>query len=55
MVRRYAYIGTPELRALIRPGGEGFRLRSAKDLELCAAQVAAEELAKPFTLTVGLD
>lgn len=54
-MRRYAYIGPPELRALIRPGGEGFRLRSAQDLELWAAQVAAEELAEPFTFTVGLD
>ncbi|MFC1434675.1 hypothetical protein ACEZDB_28945 [Streptacidiphilus sp. N1-3] len=54
-MRPYPYIGPPELRALIRPSGEGFRLRSAQDLEQWAAQAAAEELAEPFTFTVGLD
>lgn len=50
--RNYRYVGPVDLRALVRPGSEGRRVRSAADFDDWASALAPEELAKPFTFVV---
>ncbi|MFD0124648.1 hypothetical protein [Streptomyces virginiae] len=50
--RNYRYVGPAELRALVRPEGEGRRIRSAEDLEDWASGRAAAELSEPVTFVV---
>ncbi len=45
-------MGPAELSALVRPGNEGRRIRSAADFEDWASALSAEELAEPFTFVV---
>ncbi|MEV7562840.1 hypothetical protein [Streptomyces sp. NPDC089795] len=48
----YRYVGPVELRALVRPEGEGRRIRSAEEFEDWASGPAAAELCEPFTFVV---
>ncbi|MFI1279522.1 hypothetical protein ACH4U5_01950 [Streptomyces sp. NPDC020858] len=50
--RAYRYVGPAELLALVRPGCEGRRIRSAADLGDWASALPSEELAEPFTFVV---
>ncbi|MEV7443173.1 hypothetical protein AB0O22_18890 [Streptomyces sp. NPDC091204] len=52
--RRYRYVGPTELRALVRPGSEGRRIRSAADFDAWASVSARTptEPAEPFTFVV---
>ncbi|MFE9929625.1 hypothetical protein [Streptomyces sp. NPDC005533] len=54
--RRYRYVGPAELRALVRPGNEGRRIRSAADFDAWASASASTstrtEPAEPFTFVV---
>ncbi|MBF9072273.1 hypothetical protein [Streptacidiphilus fuscans] len=53
--RLYRYVGPADLRALVRVGGEGFRVVSAGDFERWAGERSTAELAEPFTFAVGGD
>ncbi|MGW6842745.1 hypothetical protein [Streptomyces sp. NPDC054958] len=48
----YRYVGPVELRALVRPEGEGRRIRSAEEFEDWASGPAAAELSEPVTFVV---
>ncbi|EFL19226.1 hypothetical protein [Streptomyces sp. C] len=50
--RGYRYVGPGELRALVRPGGEGRCVRSAADLHDWLRAAAPGERAEPFTYVV---
>ncbi|WP_030716262.1 hypothetical protein [Streptomyces sp. NRRL F-2580] len=50
--RGYRYVGPAELRALVRPGNEGRRIRSAADFHDWASAPTPTELAEPFTFVV---
>ena len=51
----YRYVGPDDLRALVRAGGEGWRMRSPADFGARAARLTAEELGEPFTYVVDAD
>ncbi|MEW2131106.1 hypothetical protein [Streptomyces sp. NPDC005435] len=53
--RTYRYVGPAELRATVRPGGEGRLIGSSADFDAWAAEQSAAELAEPFTFVVGTD
>ncbi|MFF4429670.1 hypothetical protein ACFYZ4_10925 [Streptomyces sp. NPDC001513] len=52
--RSYRYVGPAELRALVRPGNEGRRIRTAADFDDWASASARTpaEPAEPFTFVV---
>ncbi|MGI5450971.1 hypothetical protein ACQEVM_35400 [Streptomyces sp. CA-243310] len=50
--RNYASVGPDDLRALVRPGGEGRPVCSAADFHGWASARTTEELAEPFTFVV---
>jgi hypothetical protein len=45
-------VGPAGLKALVRPGAEGRRIRSSADFDEWASGLTAEELAEPFTFVV---
>ncbi|MFB7270714.1 hypothetical protein [Streptomyces sp. NPDC056244] len=51
----YRYVGPVELKAAVRPGSSGCRIRSAADFGSWIAERSAAELAEPFTFVVGMD
>jgi hypothetical protein len=53
--RSYRYVGPVELKAAVRPGSGGFRVRSAADFDGWIAGRPAAELAEPFTFVVDVD
>ncbi|MEV8321422.1 hypothetical protein AB0Q95_45510 [Streptomyces sp. NPDC059900] len=53
--RGYRYVGPLELRAAVRPGHGGRRIRSAADFSGWIIEQPAAELAEPFTFVVGMD
>ncbi|MCX5558099.1 hypothetical protein [Streptomyces sp. NBC_00038] len=50
--RGYRYVGPADLRALVRPGGEGRSMLSAADFDEWVLGRTTEELAEPFTFVV---
>jgi len=48
----YRYVGPADLRALVRPGGEGRCIRSAADVNDWASALDPAELAEPCTFVV---
>jgi len=50
--RNHRYIGPPELRAAVRPGGEGRAIGSPADFDAWAARRPPAELDEPFTFMV---
>ncbi|WRZ88434.1 hypothetical protein OHB54_04830 [Streptomyces sp. NBC_01007] len=50
--RDYRYVGPSDLRGLVRPGGEGARIRSPADFTRWVSARDVEELAEPFTFVV---
>lgn len=53
--RSYRYVGPADVKAAVRPGSDGFRIRSAADFDGWIAQRPAAELAEPFTFVVDTD
>ncbi|MER7173394.1 hypothetical protein [Streptomyces mesophilus] len=52
--RGYRYVGPVDLKGLIRPGGEGFSVRSPADFAAWASHRGAEEWSEPFTFVVDM-
>ncbi|MFI1092099.1 hypothetical protein [Streptomyces sp. NPDC020917] len=50
--RAYRHVGPADVRSLVRPGGEGWRVRSQTDLDQWLAARPAEEAREPFTFVV---
>lgn len=50
--RRYRYVGTAELKALVRAGGDGRSIRSSADFGQWVSALSPDELAEPFTFVV---
>lgn len=48
----YRYVGPAELRALVRPEGEGRLIRSAEDLDVWVSGRPAAEVSEPVTFVV---
>lgn len=53
--RSYRYVGPADVKAAVRPGGEGRLIASAADFEAWAAGRPAAELTEPFTFVVDLE
>lgn len=53
--RSYRYVGPAEVKAAVRPGGEGRPIGSAADFDAWAAGRPAVELAEPFTFVVDVN
>ena len=53
--RRYAYAGTADVAAVVRPGGAGRAIGSAEEFAVWVGERSAEELAGRFLYTVGTD
>jgi hypothetical protein len=51
----YRYLGPAELRALVRPGGEGRAIRSLADFKDWVSARSQEELGEPFTFVIDMD
>ncbi|MFI0960529.1 hypothetical protein ACH4S8_03760 [Streptomyces sp. NPDC021080] len=51
----YRYVGPSDLKGLVRPDGEGARIRSAADLTRWVSARGAEERAEPFTFVVDTE
>ncbi|MFJ6836956.1 hypothetical protein [Streptomyces sp. NPDC091209] len=51
----YRYVGPSDLKALVRPGGEGAGIRSAADFAQWVSARSAEESAEPFTFVVDTE
>ncbi len=54
-LRRYRYVGPPEVLAALRPGSEGRLIGSPGDFAAWLATCGEDELAEPFTFVIGLD
>ncbi|MCD2469091.1 hypothetical protein MBT42_36790 [Streptomyces sp. MBT42] len=53
--RQYQYVGPVELKAAVRPGDGGRRIRSAACFDEWIAERSAVELAEPFTFVVDTE
>lgn len=53
--RSYRYVGPADLKAAVRPGGEGRAIRSPAELGEWLAEHAAENEAEPFTFVVDTE
>lgn len=53
--RSYRYVGPTDVKAAIRPGGEGCPITSAADFDAWAEGRPAVELAEPFTFVVDVE
>ncbi|MEV7683445.1 hypothetical protein AB0O64_33625 [Streptomyces sp. NPDC088341] len=53
--RGYRYVGPADVKAAVRPGSDGSRIRSAADFDGWIAERPAAELAEPFTFVVDTD
>jgi hypothetical protein len=53
--RSYRYVGPAELKARVRPGGEGRRIRTPADLVRWLSARGPDERAEPFTFVAGTD
>ncbi|MFE6664890.1 hypothetical protein ACFVFH_15195 [Streptomyces sp. NPDC057697] len=53
--RCYRYVGPVDLKAAVRPGSGGRRIRSTTDFGVWATERSAAEFSEPFTFVVGVD
>jgi hypothetical protein len=54
-MRRYRYVGPPDVLAAVRPGSEGHLIGSSDDFAAWLATCSEDEVAEPFTFVIDQD